>query len=185
MRVNLETLFAMPLCLVLIVVLVAAGTDLWNFQIANALTVPLFLSGLMYQMVVGQVAGLADSLLGTLVGVLPFLVVYAKGGMGAGDLKLMAGVGCWMGPWFMLHVVIVSGLLTGLYSMGLIIWNQARMATGTIEPLTHGHVSPVFDTSENSKDVVAVVRQPDRRSKAIPFGAMVALGVIITAPWIG
>ena len=32
------------------------------------------------------------------VGLISLLPLYAIGGMGAGDVKLMAGVGAWLGP---------------------------------------------------------------------------------------
>src|SRR5580698_6265101 len=97
---NVQILHALPKYVVLVGVLVAASTDLRNFQIRDVLTIPLILSGLIYHAFVGQAVGLFGSVWGLLIGTLPFFVLYAKGGMGAGDLKLMAGVGAWMGAWF-------------------------------------------------------------------------------------
>ena len=177
-------MLAVPLGVVLVVVLVAAGTDLWRFRIHNALTVPLFLSGLMYHAFVGQAIGVSGSVLGVLVGTLPFFVLYAKGGMGAGDLKLMAGVGAWLGPWFTLHVLIVSGLATGCYSAALMSRNRVRSATGQHGNLAHRIVLSEEATPKRATDVAVILDRPDRRSNAVPFGAMVALGVIVTALWI-
>ena len=180
----MHLLHALPRVVVLAVVLIAAGTDLQNFRIRNVLTVPLLLSGIVYHGLVSQATGLSESLCGIIVGTLPFFVVYAKGGMGAGDLKLMAGVGAWMGPWFILHVVIVSGLATGCYSAGLMLLNRLRSTTGPSGTIVALGIDPENDVRVNATDVTGVLIRSDRWTKAVPFGAMVALGVIVSECWI-
>lgn len=175
---------AIPTGVVLVGALVASVTDLQSFRIPNALTYPLIVSGLMYHMFVEQSFGVPTSILGILVGTLPFLAICAKGGMGMGDLKLMAGVGAWMGPWFTLHVIIVSGLATGFYSAGLIILNRVRSAQLTYEMNSLAGADLAPGTRENVNDVIAVLNRPDRRAYAVPFGVMVAFGVIFTIFWI-
>ena len=54
------------------------------------------------------------SLAGTGVGLLSLLPLYAIGGMGAGDVKLMAGVGAWLGPWLTLWSFVSTALVGGL-----------------------------------------------------------------------
>ena len=49
------------------------------------------------------------SLAGMGVGLISLLPLYAIGGMGAGDVKLMAGLGAWMGPWLTLGAFVVLG----------------------------------------------------------------------------
>lgn len=167
----MEPMRVLPLSVVLVAVLAAAGTDLRSFRIRNALTVPLFLSGLLFHFVSDGSSGLAESVLGVLIGTLPFAWLYAAGGMGAGDLKLLAGVGAWLGPWAVLHVLIVSGLATGCCALGLMFW---RWHNSTASP----------NHSAQRRDVSDVLSQPDRRRRAIPFGVMVAVGVIVTAFWV-
>src|SRR4051812_45954857 len=82
------TAFSVVLCAALI----AAVTDVWKFKVHNALTLPLLLSGLVYHAVVGGMDGFSDSLLGALFGFGVLIVFYAMGGMGAGDVKFMAGI---------------------------------------------------------------------------------------------
>jgi len=45
----------------------------------------------------GWHVGLWHSLLGTIVGLCTLLPAYAIGGMGAGDAKMMAAIGSWLG----------------------------------------------------------------------------------------
>ena len=58
------------------------------------------------------------SLLGTLVGSL-LLFVYAIGGMGAGDVKLLGAVGAWLGPVAALWVALFAGIAGGV--IGLVV----------------------------------------------------------------
>ena len=180
---------ALPFSVVLVGVLIAAGNDLWKFRLHNALTIPLLFSGLLYHAVVGGASGLASGVLGVLVGGLPFMIVYAKGGMGAGDIKLLAAVGAWLGPWAVLHVLIVSGLATGLYSAAIMGWKRMQARTGEQRP--DGAVRQETDdrvgleaSDAPPRDVVAALDRPDKRWHAVPFGAMVALAVVVTALWI-
>lgn len=179
------TLHLFPLGLVLVTVLVAAGTDLWNFRIPNALTIPFLISGLLFHAFVGQNLGWAGSLGGILVGTLPFALVYARGGLGAGDLKLLAGVGAWLGPWVTVHVLIISGLMTGIYS--LVLSRPALQRTLSVQEPALARANPwlIPAARDSSSDVTVVVHQTHRRSKAIPFAVMVALGVLVAAVWVG
>jgi prepilin peptidase CpaA len=177
----MESLSALPLVVVLVAVLVAAGTDLWKFRLHNWLTIPLFFTGLLYHATADGTSDFALSVLGTVVAAAPLLIPYCAGGMGAGDLKLMAGVGAWLGPWAALHVLIVSGLATGCWSAVLMVGDRTRC--GREIPLSVADPSNLI-VRPGGKLTVALSRS-DRRSKAVPFGVLVALGVIVTAIWIG
>jgi prepilin peptidase CpaA len=94
---------------------VALVTDLQNRKIYNWLTFPAMLTGLILNFAFGGLAGLQSSLIGLLVGSLVFLVGFLVGAMGAGDVKLMAAVGAWLGWPFtvaaVIYVTIVGGVV--------------------------------------------------------------------------
>ncbi len=86
---------------VTITLVVAAVIDGLKLKVPNWITYPMILSGWIYSTALSPYAGwdgLWYSLLGTAVGLGLLLPAYAIGGMGAGDVKLLAGVGAWMWP---------------------------------------------------------------------------------------
>ena len=80
------------------ILIVAAVIDGWKLKVPNWITFPLILAGWAYSTIAFGWAGLAWSLAGTFVGLGLLLPAYAIGGMGAGDVKLLAGVGAGSGP---------------------------------------------------------------------------------------
>ena len=110
-----------PLVVVIVATLMAAVTDIRRFKVYNILTVPLLLSGLIFHAATEGLVGVSGSLLGALVGFAALVVVYVMGGMGAGDVKLMAGVGAWLGLPLTFYVLIASCLAAGVFAVGLLV----------------------------------------------------------------
>lgn len=73
-------------------------TDVGARRIPNQLVLIAILVSLAIRAHTGGPAGLADGVLGGLVGLGLFLPFYIAGGMGAGDVKGMAACGCFLGP---------------------------------------------------------------------------------------
>jgi prepilin peptidase CpaA len=71
--------------------------DVRERRIPNRITGPAILLGLTLHAVFGGWQGLGDSALAGLIAGGVFLVFFLAGGMGAGDVKLMAAVGCLSG----------------------------------------------------------------------------------------
>src|SRR5436309_12716117 len=86
-----------PIWLVTITLVVAAVIDGYKLKVPNWITFPMILSGWTMSAMSFGWEGLGWSLLGTIVGLGLLLPLYAIGGMGAGDVKLLAGVGAWVG----------------------------------------------------------------------------------------
>jgi prepilin peptidase CpaA len=76
--------------------LLAAWWDIRSQRIPNALVLLLWGSGLLIQTLLGP--GVGHALLGWGVAMMIFLPAHLLWGMGAGDVKLMAGVGVFLGP---------------------------------------------------------------------------------------
>jgi prepilin peptidase CpaA len=77
--------------------LAAAVCDLRSRRIPNKLTLPLVLAGTVVAAWHDGVAGLGSSLGGCALLALPYILLFAFGGGGAGDAKMMGGIGAWLG----------------------------------------------------------------------------------------
>jgi prepilin peptidase CpaA len=172
-----------PAAVVIVATLIAAATDIWKFKVYNALTLPLLLGGLTYHAATAGWSGLATSSLGLLFGFAALLVFYVMGGMGAGDVKLMAGIGAWLGMPLTFYVFVASGLAGGVYAVALLVFRH-----GLQDAAIHMHIlwlrlSAFGRHLGNDARIEAEVKRDDRRSRLIPFAAMVAVGVIATFVW--
>jgi prepilin peptidase CpaA len=88
----------------------AVAEDLRRRSVANWLTVPALLAGLGLGAWNGGVRGLLMAVAGSAVGFLLFWICYRLGGLGGGDVKLMAAFGALLGP----SGVVVAGILAAI-----------------------------------------------------------------------
>jgi len=80
-----------------IVGVAAIVDDVTRRKIANWIPCSAFAAGLILQIVQSGWRGAGAALLGTAAGAGVFLIFYLMGGMGGGDVKLMAGFGAVLG----------------------------------------------------------------------------------------
>jgi len=104
--------------------LTAVVTDLRARRIHNWLTFPLMLSGLVFHTVVGGLDGLGFSAAGFGLGLAAMIVPFLLGVMGAGDVKLMAGVGAWVGASTILAAFLFTCLAGGVYALGVLAFHR-------------------------------------------------------------
>ena len=106
-----------PWIAVAVLALVATGWDFRTRRIPNLLTLGGALAAWLYYGVAGGAGALGWSGLGWLVGVLLFIPVFALGGLGAGDVKLIAAFGAWLGPTDVLWVAIYTAIAGGALAL--------------------------------------------------------------------
>ena len=101
----------------------ASAEDLWRRKVSNPIAVGAFASGVVAQSVIYGLKGAGGALLGGLVGFVIFLVFYLLGGMGGGDIKLMAGFGAIIGS---VEQVIMAAIVAALVGAVIAVVGSTR-----------------------------------------------------------
>ncbi len=105
------TLYTLILCLPMLGLLVAAAViDVRARRIPNWLTLTLILSGIGRSLLIHGPVTPGRSMLGLLMGFGPAFLLFAMGALGGGDVKLLAGIGAWLGPAAALWVFMLSAI---------------------------------------------------------------------------
>ena len=98
-----------------VVGLVAAAFDMRTARIPNIVTFGGALAALVYAVIVGGIGGLTEASAAWFIGAALFFPIFALGGMGAGDVKLLAALAAWLGPadavWLAMFASIAGGVL--------------------------------------------------------------------------
>ena len=172
-----------PIAVALAAASIAAVTDIWRFRVYNILTVPLMVGGLIYHGVTAGYDGLASSGLGLLFGFVVLIVPYLMGLMGAGDVKLLAGVGAWLELSPTIIVFVVSSLVAGAYATALIVYRGKFSQSYEVLKLIFYRTALLGVQFGRDDLIESIAIQPDRRLRLIPYGAMIPLGVIGAVIW--
>jgi prepilin peptidase CpaA len=167
--------------LVSAVLVVAAVIDGRQLRVPNWLTFHFVAGGLAYACWAGGREMLLWSLAGAGVGLVSLLPLYAIGGMGAGDVKLMAGLGAWMGPRLTLGAFVASALVGGLFGLAMILasgdWvhHWAMMHTIGHEIVSIRNPSRLAERAGGRKKDMML----------LPYGIPIAVGSIAYFGWLG
>ncbi len=133
--------------------------------------------------ILGGWAGLSASLLGAGFGFTILVVFFALGGVGAGDVKLLAAVGAWLGPYWTVHVFIASALSAGAYAVGLLLLRGGVLAVAVEVLSIRQAVFRPAAIGRGDVDLAAEVRRPDRRRRLVPYAAMICVGYFLVVAW--
>ncbi len=111
----------------ILVGLAATIDDLARRRIANWIPVAALAGGFGWQ--IGQKGlwpGMGQSALGAVAGFGVFLIFYLLGGMGGGDVKLMAGFGALLGPGQLLWAALFTAGVGGVIALAVVAYQAAR-----------------------------------------------------------
>jgi len=153
---------------------IAAVTDCRSYRIPNWLTMGGALCGLAYGALAGAWSGLGLAVAGLLVGFLTLVPFYVLGVMGAGDVKLMAMVGAFLGIPGIAYAVLSTFIVGGVLALAVIVGRGLLSRT-------LGNVKVLVQTM--SLSVLGGIR-PDMRLEAhrsvgkLPYGVSIALGAM-------
>jgi prepilin peptidase CpaA len=136
----------------LLIALVACATDLKSGRIPNVLTFGGALAALVFHGATGGSEGLLVAAGGWVVGAAIFFLPFALGGLGAGDVKLLAALGAWLGPADAVWLALYSGVAGGALALSVALARgYLRQALANLRLLlTHWRVAGVGPLAEVS-----------------------------------
>lgn len=166
-----------PIWFVTVTLVVAAVIDGWKLKVPNWLTFPMIISGWIYSAAFSPYAGwegLLFSLVGTAVGLALLLPAYAIGGMGAGDVKLLAGVGAWVWGTATLWAFAVSAIAGGVIALLMVLvrrkWGKHQMQFWVI-------CNEILTVKDPAK-LAAIAAERKSSMMLLPYGIPIAIGTI-------
>ena len=159
------------------VALAASGFDLRNRRIPNALTLGGALAGLIASAIAAGMGGIWSSAAGWALAIVMWLPLYALGGMGAGDVKLMGAIGTWLGPLAVFYASLYAAVAGAVVAAGMVIAQGCASQTycNIRLLLTHWRVAGFTPHAQLTLDAAA----SPRLAYAIP----ILIGTV-TATWL-
>ena len=161
-----------PIKLVSAILILAAWVDGKELKVLNWITFPMVLSGLVYSAVIGD--GISAGLLGMCCGLLCLLPLYSVGGMGAGDVKLMAGIGAWVGWEITFYSFCVSVIVGAIMAVIMVASRGAWKKHYEQFLMILSEWSVIKNPYELSK--IAAERKPTMF--LLPYGIPICIGTI-------
>ena len=170
-----------PFWLVSVVLIVAAVIDGYELRVPNLITYPFMIAGWVYSTYAHGLEGLGWSVAGTALGMSILMLFWLIGGMGAGDVKLMGGVGAWI-YWTNTWYCIIGFAVVG-----------AGMAI--VMALASGKWQHHYDQFWKIAREIAVIKNPEKLSAIaaerkpsmllLPYGIPIAIATISYFLWTG
>jgi len=144
---------------------VAVYSDIRSHRISNSLSLLALVVGLALQFLGHGFQGVTSGLLGAGVGLGCFAPLYLARAMGAGDVKLLAAVGAFLGPQGAFLAALLALLAGGLGAIGYVLWRALRASVSSF-------VHEGLAAASSSAFVAARLARRDR----LPFALPIAVG---------
>ncbi|MDY0408519.1 prepilin peptidase [Virgibacillus soli] len=129
--------------------------DIRYHRIPNWLNVSGFFIGIIYHVIVNQLNGFLDAMLGSLAGGGILLLLYVFKAIGAGDVKLFAAIGAICGVLFTLYGIMYSIIFAGIIGIVILLLTKTFLVNMTLvfihmkESLQKKSLTPLDDFKNN------------------------------------
>lgn len=155
-----------------LILIISVITDLRSRKILNIVTLPAILTALIYHSLTIGLDGFLFSGKGFLVGLGLLLIPFLMGGIGAGDVKLLAAIGAWKGAMFVLYTAVYAGIIGGLISIVILL--KKRKLGSTLKGLLFSLL--FLKGAKGSLQLPAA----GQSSISIPYAVPITLGALLT-----
>ena len=158
------------------VLILAAAWDWRTGRVPNRLTYPAMLLGLVWAALTGAIAGgaagagdgLARAVIAGGAGLLPFYVIFAAGGLGGGDAKLMGAVGAISASWRCVLATTVYAFVIG-FVLAIVIMVHRGLVRRTFSRLLGAALTSSARVRPDLPD----------DSPRVPFALAIGLGGLV------
>ena len=162
---------------VLIIVLaICIYTDAKYQKIYNLVTMPALLAAFVFNTYNLGFGGFLFSGKGMLLGIALFALPFLVGGLGAGDVKLLAVVGAFKGMDFVFTAFLLTAILGGIISIALLAWQKSLVPT----LLRVGSSIKLFIISKFTVWSFNTLTEKTEASISFPYGFAIVLGSAAT-----
>jgi len=155
-----------------VLLVIACVTDVRWRRIPNTLVLTLALTGFAFSVWVEPwLVGLGRAMGGLALGFAIWIVFFIIGAIGAGDVKLFAAAGAWLGPALTWRAALVGAAIGGMLAIAMLV--RERRARQGLENVM---------TSISTRSL-AVLAPGASNSRQLPYGVALACGALVVA-WI-
>lgn len=142
---------------------VAAVIDGLYLKVPNKITYPLIVAGWLYSFAIGSWPGLGWSLAATFFGLALLFGLHLIGGMGAGDVKLLAGIAAFVHiehTWYIFVATTIVGAVMAMIQIALSgdwtkHWMQAQALLHEI--VTVRNADKLYELSQERKPTMRLL----------------------------
>ena len=139
----------------------AVRHDLKNHRIPNLLTMGTLAAGFMLAAWTQGLSGFGNALAGASIGLACLMPLYLVRGMGAGDVKLMAAAGAFLGPFNAFLAAMLTLAAGAVLGVAVLAWRILELRT-------------------NSGALASGPVLAQMRKERFPYAAAIAAGVFTT-----
>jgi prepilin peptidase CpaA len=152
--------------------LCACVSDVQSRRIPNRIAALLAGTGIVYSAVASANHGgaLIASIAGLFLGLLLWLPLYMVRWLGAGDVKLFAAAGAWLGPTRTLEGAVIGALAGGVLAILWMLFAYGLNGTAATAAMVIGNPRKIVNHSVDTKS-----------RRAIPYGVALAIGAMAAA----
>lgn len=148
--------------------------DLRTRRIPNELTFGAAAIAMGYGLFIGGPWGLLMAVAGCVAGAALFFPLFALGGMGAGDVKLLAALGAWLGPVDAVWLAIFASIAGGVVAVFVALYHGYLRQAGLNIWLMLMHWRAA------GLQPVAGLTLRDATAPRLAYAVPIAVGVVIT-----
>ncbi|MFT5728443.1 MAG: prepilin peptidase CpaA [Desulforhopalus sp.] len=163
--------------LLAIILTLASLHDIKTRRIPNYLSVILVITSLAAYGLVAGIDGLLFSLKGMGLGFIILFVPYLFGAMGAGDVKLMTGVGAALGPGQVLLALLFTSILGGVLAIVIIL------AGKTFKETLKNFYASAWLALSGAGGIPLKAGLEHKKKAKVPYGFVIACGTVASMLW--